>query len=122
MSYELTQKILEGLPGCLGVTVVHPANLDHLEVVGWAADGTSAPWTLMPAEMRVPRAVYCCVSRDAHDRAVFVFADEVRIIDAPAHLVVRKILDMMYEMGLDDAAERLELGEDGEEDDEEDED
>ena len=37
--------------------------------------------------------------------------DEVEIVDAPADIVVDKLLDMLAEMGAYDAVDRLERGE-----------
>ena len=62
----------------------------------------------MPKEMRVPRKVYCCVPAwDEAADSVFVFADEVAIVEAPADVVIDAMIDMMYEEGLDEAADRL---------------
>jgi hypothetical protein len=69
-------------------------------------------WDNMPPEMKVDRSVYCC--RPAWDEAapaVFVFADETVVVNAPADMVVDEILEMLYETGSGHTAERLESGE-----------
>jgi hypothetical protein len=112
MSDELTRKVLSSLKGYLDITVTHPSVAGRLIVKGATACALDFSWREMPPEMRVDRAVYCC--RPAWDEAapaVFVFADEVEIVDAPAYLVVGRMTDLMCEMGLYDAVERLELGE-----------
>lgn len=112
MPYELTRKILSSLKGYLDITVTHPDIAGNLIVFGATSCAIDFSWKEMPEEMRVDRAVYCC--RPAWDEAahaVFVFADEVEIVDAPAYLVVGRLTDMLHEMGLSDAVERLELGE-----------
>lgn len=109
MSQELTERILNSLKGYLDITVVHPSYAGKLIVKGATVCALDFSWREMPPEMRVDRAVYCC--RPAWDEAapaVFVFADEVEIVDAPAYLVVGRMLDMMYESGLDEAVGRLE--------------
>ena len=118
--YELTQKILSALKGHLDITVCHPEIAGELVVTGCTNNAAECGWENMPTEMRVARMVYCC--RPAWDEAgdpVFVFADEVAIVDAPAYIVVGRMLDMMHDKGLSDAVDRLEgYGEPDEWDDE----
>ena len=112
MSDELTRKVLSSLKGYLDITVTHPSVAGRLIVKGATNCALDFGWREMPPEMRVDRAVYCC--RPAWDEAapaVFVFMDEVEIVDAPAELVVIQMINMMCEMGLDDAVDRLEFGE-----------
>jgi len=112
MPYELTQKILKSLRGYLNITVTHPNIAGNLIVFGSTDSAIDFGWKEMPEEMRVDRAVYCC--RPAWDEAahaVFVFADEVEIVDAPAYLVVGRMIDMMHDKGLTDAVDLLERGE-----------
>jgi hypothetical protein len=102
---DLTQRVLNRLRGRLDITVSHPDIGGRLIVKGALDFG----WEEMPPEMRVDRPVYCC--RPAWDEAapvVFVFADEVTVIDAPADMVVDEMLDMLCEAGLDEAVNRLE--------------
>jgi hypothetical protein len=109
MPYELTQKILSSLKGYLDITVTHPSIAGNLIVKGATSCALDFGWEEMPPEMRVDRAVYCC--RPAWDEAapaVFVFEDEVEIVDAPAYLVVGRMIDMMHDKGLSDAVDRLE--------------
>ena len=109
MSLELTERILSSLKGYLDITVTVPGVAGRLTVVGATNSALRCSWENMPPEMKVDRAVYCC--RPAWDEArgpVFVFADDVTVVDAPAYLVVGRMLDMMYESGLDEAVERLE--------------
>ena len=109
MSLELTERILSSLKGYLDITVTHPDITGKLVVVGAAVSGLNAPWRDMPEEMKVNRTVYCCQQNTLRSLApVFVFADDVTVVDAPAYLVVGRMLDMMYESGLDEAVERLE--------------
>ena len=109
---ELTQQILNSLKGYLDITVTVPGVAGRLTVVGATNSALRCSWENMPPEMKVDRMVYCC--RPAWDEArgpVFVFADDVTVVDAPAYLVVGRLTDMLQEMGLSDAVERLELGE-----------
>jgi hypothetical protein len=109
MSQELTERILNSLKGYLDITVVHPSYAGKLIVKGATVCALDYSWENMPSEMKVDRAVYCC--RPAWDErfpAIFVFADEVKIVDAPAYLVVGRMLDMLHEMGADGAVDRLE--------------
>ena len=112
MTEELTRKILGSLKGFLDITVTHPQIAGRLIVKGASNDPRLFGWLEMPPEMQVSRPVYCC--RPAWDESapvVFVFMDEVEIVDAPAELVVIQMINMMCEMGLDDAVDRLEFGE-----------
>ena len=119
MSFELTKKILRGMGGYLGITVSHPKFGDDLEVAGITSNPVEYGWTDMPDEMRVEgRQVYCCRPVGSSADAIFVFADEVEIVDAPAYLIVGALMDRLYEID-GAAARRLEEGEDGEFDEEE---
>jgi hypothetical protein len=112
MTDELTRKILKSLKGFLDITVTHPQIAGRLIVKGASNDPRLFGWLEMPPEMQVSRPVYCC--RPAWDESapvVFVFMDEVEIVDAPADIVVDKLLDMLAEMGAYDAVDRLEFGE-----------
>ena len=113
MSLELTERILSSLKGYLDITVTHPDITGKLVVVGAAVSGLDAPWCDMPEEMKVDRTVYCCQQNTLRSLApVFVFADDVTVVDAPAYLVVGRMLDMLYESGLDEAVDRLESPDD----------
>jgi hypothetical protein len=112
MSDELTRKILKSLEGFLDITVTHPQIAGRLIVKGATNCPLDFGWEEMPPEMRVDRPVYCC--RPAWDEAapvVFVFMDEVEVVDAPADMVVDKLLDMLAEVGAYGAVDRLEFGE-----------
>lgn len=118
MSFDLTTKILRGLGGYLGITVSHPKHGDDLEVAGITSNPVEFGWVDMPDEMRVAgRQVYCCRSKGSTD-PIFVFADEVEIVDAPAYVVVGALMDRLYDID-SDAARRLERGEPDEFDEEE---
>jgi hypothetical protein len=109
---DLTQRVLNRLRGRLDITVSHSQIAGKLIVKGATNCALDYGWEEMPPEMKVDRAVYCC--RPAWDEAlpaIFVFADEVTVVDAPADMVVDEMLDMMYEMGSHGAVERLENGE-----------
>lgn len=119
--YELTQKILSSLKGHLDITVCHPEIAGELVVTGCTNNAAEYGWENIPAEMRVARMVYCC--RPAWDEAgdpVFVFADEVAIVDAPAAVVIDKMIDRMWDRGISgDQIERF-LADQDEEPEEED--
>ncbi len=121
MTYELTQKILSTLKGHLDITVCHPELAGELVVTGCTINASEYRWENMPTEMRVARMVYCC--RPAWDEAgdpVFVFADEVTIVDAPAAVVIDKMIDRMWDRGISsDQIERF-LADQDEEPEEED--
>ena len=105
---ELTQQILNSLKGYLDITVTVPGVAGRLTVVGATSSALRCSWEGMPPEMKVDRMVYCC--RPAWDEArgpVFVFADDVTVVDAPAYLVVSRMLDMMHDKGFSDVADRL---------------
>jgi len=113
MSFDLTTKILRGLGGYLGITVSHPKHGDELEVAGITSNPVEFGWVDMPDEMRVAgRKVYSCRSKGSAD-PIFVFADEVEIVDAPAYVVVGALMDRLYDIN-PDTARRLEEDEDGE--------
>jgi hypothetical protein len=106
---DLTQRVLNRLRGRLDITVSHPNYAGKLIVKGATNCALDYGWDNMPPEMKVDRAVYCC--RPAWDErlpAEFFFADEVTVVDAPADMVVDEMLDMMYELGLDNEVDRLE--------------
>ena len=109
MSTDLTQRVLNRLRGRLDIIISHPKIAGKLVVMGVTRDASDCWWEDMPPEMRVDREVYCC--RPAWDEtlpAIFVFADDVTVVDAPADMVVDEMLDMMCEMGLDAAVDQLE--------------
>lgn len=108
MMNDFTHNILQSMKGYLDITVTVPGVAGRLIVKGATNCALDFGWEEMPPEMRVDRAVYCC--RPAWDEArgpVFVFADEVEVVDAPAYLVVNRMLDMMHDKGLSDAVDRL---------------
>ena len=117
---DLTQRVLNRLRGRLDIIVSHPKIAGKLVVMGVTRDASDYWWEDMPLEMRVDREVYCC--RPAWDEtlpAIFVFADEITVVDAPADMVVDEMLDMLYEVGSHGAVDRLENGEHDEIDEEE---
>jgi hypothetical protein len=106
---DLTQRVLNRLRGRLDITVSHPNYAGKLIVKGITNCALDYGWETMPPEMKVDRAVYCC--RPAWDERLpveFFFVDEVTVVDAPADMVVDEMLDMMYELGLDNEVDRLE--------------
>ena len=118
---ELTQRILQSLRGYLGVTVAHPITGARLQVTGWTDNPAEFGWVGMPDEMKVAgRHVYCCKTEGTGE-AVWVFADEVQVVDAPADMVVDALMELVWQFN-PDAADRIVQGEDGEVDDDEDED
>ena len=118
---ELTQRILNSLKGCLGVTVAHPTTGARLRVTGWTNNPVKFGWVGMPDEMKVAdRNVYCCKTEGTGE-TVWVFADEVQVVDAPADMVVDALMELVWQVN-PDAAERIVQGEDGEVNDDEDDD
>ena len=120
---ELTQRILNSLKGCLNVIVTTlPAGASRrLRVTGWTDNPVEFGWIGMPDEMKVAgRHVYCCKAQDTGE-TVWVFADEVRVVDAPADMVVDALMELLWQVN-PDAADRIVQGEDGEVNDDEDED
>ena len=106
---DLTSRVLNRLRGHLDITICHPSYAGKLIVRGVNNCPAVFAWKGMPEEMKVDRMVYCC--RPAWDEAlpaIFVFADDVTVVDAPADMVVDEMLDMMYELGLDNEVDRLE--------------
>jgi hypothetical protein len=67
--------------------------------------------------MRAARPVYCCRAEDTAE-AVWVFADEVRAVDAPADMVVDALMEILWQVN-PDTADRIVRGENGEVDEEE---
>lgn len=95
---DLTERILKGMKGRLGITVSHPDIAGRMEVSGISSNPAEFGWTNMPEAMRVAdRVVYCCTS-DWHADPVFIFEDEATVVDAPAHLVVGQLLDMIADI------------------------
>ena len=118
---ELTQRILNSLKGCLGVTVAHPTMGARLRVTGWTDNPVEFGWDNMPSAMKVAgRHVYCCKAEGTGE-TVWVFADEVRVVDAPADMVVDALMELVWQVN-SDAADRIVQGEDGEVNDDEDDD
>ncbi len=114
---ELTQRILDSLKGCLGVTVAHPITGDRLRVNGFTDNPVEFGWVDMPPSMKVEgRHVYCCKTEGGE--TVWVFTDEVRVVDAPADMVVDALMELVWSVN-PDAAERIVQGEDGEVNEEE---
>lgn len=112
---DLTDRILDSLRGRLGITVCHPNFAGALKVTGASIDTVRFGWLDLPEEMKVVgRMVYCCQADWSAD-TIFVFDDEVSVVDAHAHMVVEAMLDMMDS----DAAYDLQhpRGEDEDEDD-----
>lgn len=98
MSMELTERILKGLKGYLGITVTHPDIDGKLFVKGATVNAAEFSWIDMPDHMRiVGRWVYCC-EPEGSEGPVFVFADETTVVDAPAHLVVGALLDRIADI------------------------
>lgn len=92
---DLTERVLDSLRGRLGITVSHHDIAGELRVVGASNDTIRFGWKDMPEAMRVEnRAVYCCRVDWSAD-PIYVFDDEVEVVDAPAHMVVEAMLDMM---------------------------
>ena len=118
---ELTQRILNSLKGCLGVTVGHPTTGDRLRVNGFTDNPVEFGWDNMPSAMKVAgRHVYRCKTEGTGE-IVWVFADEVRVVDAPADMVVDALMELVWQVN-SDAADRIVQGEDGEVNDDEDDD
>ena len=114
---ELTDRVLQSLKGCIGVTVAHPSAGDRLRVNGWTDNPVEFGWIGMPDEMKVAgRHVYCCKTEGGE--TVWVFADETRVVDAPADMVVGALMEILWQVD-PDAAERIVQGEDGVVDEEE---
>ena len=104
---DLTQRVLNRLRGRLDITVCHPSYAGKLVVKGITNCATDYWFEGMPEEMKVDRVVYRCAAEETFHR-IFVFADEAIVVDAPADLVVDEMLDMMYELGLDNEVDWLE--------------
>ena len=116
---ELTQRILNSLKGCLGVTVAHSIRGDRLRVNGFTDNPVEFGWIGMPEAMKAAgRHVYCCKAEGTGE-VVWVFADEVRVVDAPADMVVDALMEILWQVN-PHTAERIVQGEDGEVDEEDD--
>lgn len=103
---DVNERVLNGLRGRLGIEVSHPNWAGALRVVGASN------------EIR-GRLTYACEADWSGD-LMFVFDDEVEVVDAPAHMVVDAMMDRIA-MFSPATADRLWFGEDGEdEEDEED--
>jgi hypothetical protein len=114
---NLTDKILSKMHGRLDITVVRKGGpYVPLHVVGATVSGLNQAWTDLPAQFRQDKMVYIVHGEDIQGRE-FIFAEDTEIIDAPASAVVEALMDRLYEIN-SEVAERLELGEDGEEDEE----
>jgi hypothetical protein len=92
---DLTERILQGMKGRLGITVSHPDIAGRMEVSGISSNPAEFGWTNMPEAMRVAdRVVYCCTS-NWHADPVFIFEDEATVVDAPASMVVDAMLELI---------------------------
>ena len=110
---DLTEKVLNGLRGRLGIEVSHPNWAGSLRVVGASTDTVDYGWSKMLDEMRTKgRLTYACEADWSGD-LMFVFDDEVEVVDAPAHMVVEAMMDLVYQTS-PATAERMWHGEDGE--------
>ena len=115
---ELTQRILNSLKGCLYITVTHSSTGDRLRVNGFTDNPVEFGWTDMPEKMKVAnRHVYCCKTEDTGE-VVWVFADEVQVVDAPADMVVDALMELLWQVN-PYTAEVIHRGGDGEVNDEE---
>ena len=111
---DLTARVLNSLRAQLGITVSHPDIEGVLKVTGASVDTVKFGWVGMPDEMRSEsRMVYCCNAERAAG-PIYLFDDEVTVVDAPAELVVDAMLDMMDV----DAAYNLQYPEQEEDEDE----
>jgi hypothetical protein len=118
---ELTQRVLQSLKGCLDtvVTTSIAGAGNRLRVTGWTDNPVEFGWDDMPPSMRVPgRHVYCCKAEGTGE-VVWVFSDEVRVVDAPADMVVDALMEILWQVN-PDTADRIVRGEDGEVDEEDD--
>ena len=117
---DVNERVLNGLRGRLGIEVSHPNWAGALRVVGASNDTVDYGWSKMPDGMRTRgRLTYACEADWSGD-LMFVFDDEVEVVDAPAHMVVDAMMDRIA-MFSPATADRLWFGEDGEdEEDEED--
>ena len=111
---KLTERILESLRGHLDITVSHPEVAGRLIVRGVTSDPINFGWKLMPDSFRVEGRNVCCCEADWSLEPIFVFEDEVEVVDAPAYVVVGALMDRVYDIN-PDTARRIEEGEDGEE-------
>jgi hypothetical protein len=99
---ELTERILQGLKGYLGITVTHPDIAGEMTVTGITNDPVDFGWVGMPEAMRVRgRRAYCC--RAATADPIFVFVDEATVTNAPADIVVQAMLDMIADIESENA-------------------
>jgi len=112
---NLTHRILSRLHGRLDIKVIRKGTLgyDPLTVIGVARDGSRSGWTDVPEALRQNKMLYYVYDdvRGGWGRE-FIFADEVEVIDAaPARLVVEALLDLVGTLD-GEFAQRLEYGED----------
>jgi len=118
---ELTQRVLQSLKGCLDtvITTSIAGDGNRLRVTGWTDNPVEFGWEGMPEAMKVAgRHVYCCKAEGTGE-VVWVFADEVRVVDAPADMVVDALMEILWQVN-PDTADRIVCGEDGEVDEEDD--
>jgi len=108
---DLTDKILSKMHGQLDITVVRKGGpYVPLHVVGITVSGLNHAWTDLPAQFRQDKMVYIVHGEDVQGRQ-FIFADDTRIIDAPASAVVEAMLDLVGQID-SDVADRLYSSED----------
>jgi hypothetical protein len=118
---ELTQRVLQSLKGCLDtvITTSIAGDGNRLRVTGWTDNPVEFGWEGMPEAMKVAgRHVYCCKAEGTGE-VVWVFADEVRVVDAPADMVVDALMEILWQVN-PDTADRIVRGDDGEVDEEDD--
>jgi len=119
---DLTNRILQSLKGCLSVTVAHPNTDVRLRVKGWTDNPVNFGWLDMPEKMKVAgRPVYCCKTEGTGE-VVWVFADEVHVVDAPADMVVDALMEMVWSVNSATAESIVRGDDDDNEIDEEEED
>ena len=116
---SLTERVLNSLRGRLGIEVSHPNWVGALRVVGASNDTVNYGWTRMPDEMRTrDRLTYCCEADWSGD-LMFVFDDEIEVVDAPADMVVDALMDLVGRVN-PDVSDRVWHGEDSEFDEDDD--
>jgi len=95
---DLTDKILAGMHGRLDITVVRKGGpYVPLHVVGVTVSGLNHAWTDLPEEFRQDKMVYLVHGEGVQGRQ-FIFAEDSRIINAPASAVVDAVLALVAQI------------------------
>jgi len=83
------------------IVVTHPDyDVKTFRVLGWCRSGSDSFWKDMPDRFKVDREVFCCIPLGvgAGSENVYLFKDEVEVVDCSAELAIQLVLDVFADL------------------------